>query len=247
MTSLLTSKILTPTEFRDAVHLLAPTIAVFDCDGTLWSADAGSGFMQWTVETGLVSRETTDWIDARYRAYKRGALSEFDICGHMVQMYQGLPEAEMRQAARQFFRERIEPTLFPDMRALIADLQTRGTEIWAVSSTNNWVIEEGVERFNIPADHVLAACVTVTAGVVTEVLCDVPTDEGKVAALARAGIARPDAVFGNSVHDAAMLSIARQAFPINPSPALAERSAREGWDLFYPAVAPLSATPRELR
>ncbi len=37
---------------------------------------------------------------------------------------------------------------------------------------------------------------------------DVPTDEGKAGALARAGLSRPDAVFGNSIHDLAMLEIA---------------------------------------
>ena len=45
----------------------------------------------------------------------------------------------------------------------------------------------------------------------TNELLDVPTDEGKVAALARVGVGEPDAVFGNSVHDAAMLRIARRA------------------------------------
>ena len=58
---------------------------------------------------------------------------------------------------------------------------------------------------------------------------------GKVAALARAGVTTPDAVFGNSVHDAAMLEIARRAFPVNPTPALTERSVQEGWPVYYPA------------
>jgi phosphoserine phosphatase len=63
----------------------------------------------------------------------------------------------------------------------------------------------------------------------------VPTDEGKVASLARVGITAPDAVFGNSVHDAAMLAIARRPFPVNPTPGLEERSAAEGWAVYYPA------------
>ena len=72
-------------------------------------------------------------------------------------------------------------------------------------------------------------------GVVTDVIQDVPTDEGKVTALRRAGVLTPDAVFGNSVHDAAMLAIARRAFPVNPSAALVERSVLEGWPVYYPA------------
>jgi len=227
---------LSTSEFYSAVFSLSPSVAVFDCDGTLWSGDAGSSFMRWTVETGLVSREATDWIDARYRGYLKGEVSEIAICGEMVQMYQRLREDEMRRAAKTFFASQIEPNIFPEMKELVDELRAKDVEIWAVSSTNNWVIEEGVRRFGIPAERVLAACVHVKDGVVTDVIRDVPTDAGKVAALARVGVTSPDVVFGNSVHDAAMLEIARRAFPVNPTPALAERSAQEGWPVYYPAT-----------
>lgn len=190
--------------------------------------------MNWTIETGLVSREATDWIDARYRGYLKGEVSEVAICGEMVQMYQRLREEEMRRAARVFFAARVERNIFPEMSALVEELRGKGVEIWAVSSTNNWVIEEGVRRFGIPVERVLAAWVEVKDGVVTDVLRDVPTDEGKVASLARVGVTAPDAVFGNSIHDAAMLAIARRAFPVNPTPGLVERSAQEGWAVYYP-------------
>jgi phosphoserine phosphatase len=226
---------LSTSEFHSAVYSLSPSVAVFDCDGTLWSGDAGSGFMRWTVETGLVSREATDWIDARYRGYLKGEVSEVAICGEMVQMYQRLRENEMRRAAKAFFASQVEPNIFPEMKELVDELQRKGVEIWAVSSTNNWVIEEGVQRFGIPPERVLAASVQVKDGVVTDVILDVPTDAGKVAALARAGVTTPDVVFGNSVHDAAMLEIARRAFPVNPTPALTERSVQEGWPVYYPA------------
>jgi phosphoserine phosphatase len=191
--------------------------------------------MHWTIETGLVSREATDWIDGRYRGYLRGEVSEVAICGEMVQMYQLLREEELRRAAKAFFESRIERNIFPEILALVDELRGKGVDIWAVSSTNNWVIEEGVRRFGIPPDRVLAACVEVKDGMVTDLLRDVPTDEGKVAALRRVGVTAPDVVFGNSVHDAAMLEIARRAFPVNPTPALMERSAREGWPVYYPA------------
>jgi phosphoserine phosphatase len=191
--------------------------------------------MTWTVETGLVSREATDWIDARYRGYLKGDVSELAICGEMVQMYQRLREDEMRRAAKTYFESQVERNIFPEMVTLIEELRGKGVDIWAVSSTNNWVIEEGVQRFGIPPERVLAACVEVKNGVVTDVLRDVPTDEGKVNALRRVGVTAPDAVFGNSVHDAAMLAIARRAYPVNPTPELVERCSQEGWPVYYPA------------
>ncbi len=230
-----TPQILSTPDFEFSVLNLRPRIAVFDCDGTLWSGDAGSSFMRWSVETGLLSRSAADWLAERYQGYKRGGVSEIAICGEMVQVYQGLRESEMRRAAREFFRTQIEPNIFPELQRLIGRLQADGADIWAVSSTCDWVIEEGVQRFGIPANRVLAARVEVQEGVVTSRLLDVPTDEGKVAALGQAGITTPDAVFGNSVHDAAMLAIARRAFPVNPTPALLERSVAAGWPVYFPA------------
>jgi len=237
-----TAEIFSAADFHAAVHALAPCIAVFDCDGTLWSGDAGSGFMRWTIERGILSPEAIARLDVRYKGYLAGRVSELEICGEMVQIYAGLREQDMRATAAEFFATEIERNIFPEMRELIRDLQTAGTEIWAVSSTCDWVIEEAVRRFAIPTNRVLAAQVAIADGVVTDTLIDVPTDEGKVAALARVGLTAPDAVFGNSVHDAHMLAIARRAFPVNPSPALLERAGGEGWAVYYPAsVAP--ATP----
>ena len=95
--------------------------------------------------------------------------------------------------------------------------------LWAVSSTNRWVVAEGVTRFGFSEDRVLAADARVGKGVITTELIDVPTDEGKAETLRRIGIPAPDAVFGNSIHDLAMLEIARDAFPVNPSPDVYKR------------------------
>jgi phosphoserine phosphatase len=224
----------TTAEFEQSVLSHSPTVAVFDCDGTLWSGDAGHGFMVWSIDAGLISRNATDWIDSRYRLYLSGNVSEEQMCGEMVQLYADLQEDEIRRAAAEYFRHHIEPHIFPELRTLIAKLQTQHTDIWAVSSTNNWVIEEGARRFNIPAARVLAARVRVTNGRITSDLIDVPTGPAKVSALRDAGVGSPDAVFGNSIHDEAMLSIARHAYPVNPSPALTESAARRGWTVFYP-------------
>ena len=242
MSNLDTPLTLTTDDLFARVHELAPRTAVFDCDGTLWSGDAGSSFMDWTIETGLIEPEKIAWLQERYEGYRRKEVSEEQICGEMVQVYAGLREATLRNAAATFFREHIEPHIFPELQRLVAELQERGTEIWAVSSTNDWVVEEGVRRFDIAADHVLAARVAVREGIITDEVLDVPTDEGKVAALRRVGITAPDAVFGNSVHDAAMLAIARVAFPINPTPALVDRSRQEGWRVYHPGVRATAAS-----
>ena len=224
-------------EFEKQVLDVAPRVAVFDCDGTLWSGDSGYGFMVWSIEQGLVSRSTSDWIDTRHRAYRSGNVSELQICGEMVQIYAGLREQELQAAAAQYVNEFVHARVFAEMAALVNTLHQRGVELWACSSTNKWVVAEGVRQFGIPAERVLAAEVTSIAGVIGNEIVDVPTDEGKAAALARVGLGHPDAVFGNSIHDLAMLEIAAHAFPVNPSPALLEAAARKGWGYFRPAAA----------
>jgi phosphoserine phosphatase len=224
-------------EFKKQVLDLKPKIAVFDCDGTLWSGDSGYGFMVWSMEQGLVSRSTSDWIDSRHRAYRAGQVSELQICGEMVQIYAGLREQELQAAAAQYVEEFVRGRVFAEMADLVAALERQGAQLWAVSSTNKWVVAEGVRPFRIPVERVLAAEVTSVAGIIGSEIVDVPTDEGKAASLARVGLTRPDAVFGNSVHDLAMLEVAAHPFPVNPSPALLEAAARKGWGYFRPAAA----------
>jgi phosphoserine phosphatase len=227
----------TAEEFERQVLDCNPQTAVFDCDGTLWGGDAGNGFMVWSIEQGLVSRSTCDWIDTRYRSYLAGQVSEVEICGEMVQLYEGLRDEELRSAAARYVRQFIEPRVFAEMARLLDRLIQSGSTLWAVSSTNKWVVAEGARLFGIPEVRVLATEVRIDQGRITTELVDVPTGEGKAVSLKRIGLDRPDAVFGNSVHDLAMLEMARCAFPVNPSPALMAAAAERGWGCFTPAAA----------
>ena len=227
----------TAQQFERLVLDSNPKVAVFDCDGTLWSGDAGSGFLFRSLEQGLVSRSAIDWIDTRYRAYQAGKVNEVEICGEMVQIYAGLRDRELRAAAARYVEEFVRPRVFPEMVSIVAALRRVGAAIWAVSSTCRWVVAEAVGDFGIGEDRVLAADVRVVEGVISSEIVDVPTDEGKAATLARIGLAAPDAAFGNSIHDLAMLQIARCAFPVNPSPALLQAAAKHGWGYFRPQGA----------
>jgi phosphoserine phosphatase len=227
----------TTQQLEKLVSDAAPRIAVFDCDGTLWSGDSGHGFMVWSLEQGLVSRSTTDWMDTSYRAYLAGTVGEAQICGEMVQIYAGLREQELRSAAARYFAEHIRPHIFSEIATLVATLRNRNVELWAVSSTNKWVVSEGVRPFGIPEERILAAEVKVADGIITAELVDVPTGPAKAAALRRVGIPRPDAVFGNSMHDLAMLEMAAHPFVVNPSLGLLEECAKRGWGYFRPAEA----------
>lgn len=222
------------SQFIESVLALRPEIAVFDCDGTLWSGDAGRDFFFWEMERGVVSPEVAEAMRARYHLYEAGEVGEEPMCGEMVAMHRGLRIDVLHQAAEEFFAEVVSPRIFPEMQELTLRLAEQGCELWAVSSTNDWVVEAGAAQFGIARDHVLAACVYTEDGCATDRLRRVPTDELKVVAI-REVIGRPvHGVFGNSVHDRAMLEIARHPFCINPNPDLEKVASEKNWPIYWP-------------
>lgn len=224
----------TAAAFVQSVLALKPRIAVFDCDGTLWRGDSGADFFYWEIEKGLIPSEMAAHMLRRYDGYKSGEVDELTVCGEMVTMHDGLAIDDIRVAAREFFAGNVAHRIFPEMQELVRCLAEKGCEVWAVSSTNNWVVEEGVRRFGIPAERVLAAEVEVENGRATNRLIQVPTDELKEVAI-KTHIKRPvDAVFGNSVHDAAMLAVARHPFAVNPNPDLVTLAEERGWTIYQP-------------
>jgi phosphoserine phosphatase len=231
--------------FVESVLQLRPRIAVFDCDGTLWSGDAGADFFYWELKEGLISPELERWVRLRYDDYKAGKVEEATMCGEMVTIHKGLRESELEVAAERFLSSEIESRFFLEMQVLTYALADAGCELWAVSSTNEWVVRAGARRFGIADDRVLAACVHCEDSCATERLLRVPTDEAKAEVIHEV-IARPvDAVFGNSMHDVAMLEIAQHAFAVNPNPDLAQLAEKRGWAVYWPdGVSPISRDAR---
>ncbi len=221
-------------EFIEAVLRVAPRVAVFDADGTLWAPDSGEEFFYWEVENGLMPAAVARWAVPRYEDYRRGLVGEAEICGEMVALHAGMPAATLERAAEEFFRERVEPRIFCEMQKLAAGLLQGGCDLWAVSSTNEWVVRAGTCRFGIADDHVLATAARIENGIVTDRLLRVPTDSEKAVVLREVLVAPPDAAFGNSLHDLAMLEMARNAFVVNPNPDLTSVAGTRGWLIYHP-------------
>jgi phosphoserine phosphatase len=221
-------------QFVDSVRALRPKIAVFDCDGTLWSGDAGADFFYWEIERGLLPSKVVDWVVPRYEDYKAGNVGEEVMCGEMVTINAGVSEELLEAESEEFFSNVVAHRIFPEMLRLTHELKAAGTELWAVSSTNLWTVRAGVKRFGIPVDHVLAACVHVDGGLATDRLVRVPSGPAKATALAEV-VQRPvDAVFGNSIHDLAMLEVAKHPFVVNPNRDLETIAQKRAWKIYWP-------------
>ncbi len=221
--------------FADSVLALRPRVAVFDCDGTLWSGDSGADFFYWELEHGLIAPEVAQWATARYEDYKAGNVGEDTMCGEMVAINAGSSLQSLREAAEEFFSSVVEPRIFPEMLRLTRELDSIGCEVWAVSSTNDWVVREGVKRFGIPRRRVLAACVHIEDGKVTDRVIRVPSGPGKATAIAEVVKKPVDVCFGNSIHDVAMLEVSRHPFAVNPNPDLEKIAEEKNWQIYWPS------------
>ena len=221
-------------DFVDSILRLRPAVATFDCDGTLWSDDAGEAFFDWELQQNLLSDEIIEWARPRYAAYRAGRVSEEDMCGEMVTMHRGLGESEMARTAALFFDEFFAENIFPEMQALVQKLSRQGCQVWAVSSTNEWIIRAAMRHFELPESRVIASCARVVNGHVTGQLIQVPSGEGKCRAIQQKIGKAPDAAFGNSIWDAAMLGISRVAVAVNPTPELEKLAVKRNWRIYHP-------------
>lgn len=227
---------LTPAqaEFVDSVVRLRPRVATFDCDGTLWSGDAGEGFFSWELEQGLVSKEIQRWARSRYADYRAGNVPEEIMCGEMVTMHRGLREEVVQQAADDYFPKGIATNIFPEMLALVRRLRGDGCDVWAVSSSNLWIIRAGMRYFDIPPDRILAAETAVENGTILDRLTRVPSGPGKSEAIREAIRGAPDCAFGNSIWDREMLAMSKHPFAISPNLNLKEIAITNGWKVYEP-------------
>ena len=222
-------------DFVASVLDLHPRIAAFDCDGTLWAGDAGEGFFDWELTQGLLPDEAVTWARSRYADYKAGKVDEETMCGEMVTIHRGLCEDQVQRAADQYLEGRIAGQIFLEMRDLVHRLRDSGCDIWAVSSTNEWIIRAGMKHFEIPENRILAASVRVEEGQITDQIVRIPTGEGKARALREVVQGNLDAAFGNSRWDIAMLEIAQYAFAVNPNTDLEKLARERQWTIYFPS------------
>ena len=233
-TSEMQSLSLAAQAFIDSVVRLELKVAAFDCDGTLWSGDAGETFFAWEVKNRVVTEEIGEAMRARYAEYKAGKISEDDMCAELVTMHEGMTETAVMQAATEFMNRSFPGHIFVEMQELVRRLHENGCEIWAVSSSNEWVIRAGMTQFGIVADRILAAKVELEDGIVTDRLVRIPSGPGKAKALREVARQGVDATFGNSRWDAEMLAIPTHAFAVNPNPDLEVMARQRGWTIYFP-------------
>ena len=174
------------------------------------------------------------WARSRHADYEAGQVAEEVMCGEMVTMHRGLREEVVQQACDAYFSQAIGASIFPEMRELVRRLLDSGCNVWAVSSSSQWIIRSAMRYFGIPQNHILAAETAVENGIITDRLIRVPSGPGKPEAIREVISGALDCAFGNSIWDREMLDMSKHPFAINPNPNLKEIALANGWKVYQP-------------
>jgi phosphoserine phosphatase len=156
------------------------------------------------------------------------------MCAELVTMHSGMTEDAVMSAAADFIDSSFPGYIFPEMQELIRRLREDRCEIWAVSSSNEWVIRVAMKQFGIADDHILATQPELKDGIITDRTIRIPSGPGKPKALREVAKKNIDAAFGNSQWDADMLALAQHAFAVNPKSDLEATAHKRGWTIYFP-------------
>jgi len=219
-------------DFLDAVLRLNPRLAAFDCDGTLWSGDAGESFFRWEIERGLISKEIAQKVQARHADYRKGLVDEDTMCGEMVTLHAGLADADLAAAAKTFIKEKC-PQLLP------GHARTRPAAPRARLRNLGRFFEQPMGRsrrrpyFGIPPN---ASSRRSLYRKRKNRRPPSPRPQRPRQIRSSTGSRRPipDAAFGNSKWDADMLVMAKAAFAVNPNSDLEQLARTNNWTIYFP-------------
>lgn len=212
-------------------------VAVFDADETLWRHDVGEGFLKYLIGNGLL-RHVPPGMDvfARYEALC--LQDKWMGYPYAAQVMAGIPEAELRQHAKAFFKT-FQANIYPGQKQLIARLQQAGAAVWIVSASNQWMVEEGADYLGVPRDKVVGVRLEVADGLITpHIIPPMTYRQGKVDAIVKYIGQQPVLVSGDSLTDYEMLKYAsRLQLVINPKNRgaaganLTELAEQHGWPI----------------
>ncbi len=188
-------------------------VICFDADGTLWDGESGQLFARWLVDKQVLP----DDVMERYEELLAEDVTE--AYAWLTSAMAGLRERELIEYAA-YFVDRVWRThLYPEMAALIAGLERLQTEIWILSASNRWLVEEAARNQGMDRARCIGMAVKVVQGVLTDSFDGpVVNREGKVEAIDAFIGRRPIFAGGNSVNDLPMLHAATAgAMLVNPS------------------------------
>jgi HAD superfamily phosphoserine phosphatase-like hydrolase len=189
-------------------------VAVFDCDGTLLGQ--APYYLCDEAIMSLAERQYKDKSDANSKKKYKMALNMakidnvgFDYEPACARYFSGMTPEAVEELGNKVFHEQFQNKMYPEMKALIANLKNYGFEIWVITASAELLYQKFCsELIGIPEEHIIGVKTVVGAdGLITERIVDpIPQDNGKAEAVRTFIKTRPLFVAGNSRGDTEMIN-----------------------------------------
>ena len=189
-------------------------VAVFDCDGTLFGQapyyladEALYDFAKRNYEgkTDSLSVAKMKIVDQLLHGDNVGV----DFVQNRVRFLSGLTADQIQTMGNDMFHQKYQNKMYPEMKALIANLENFGFEVWILSASPELLYQRFcAEQLGLPADRILGVKSRVGEGnvVTDELVFPVSQDEGKADVVRTFIKADPLFVGGNSRGDLEMMN-----------------------------------------
>lgn len=207
-------------------------LATLDWDNTMIYGDVGEATLKHQIDTRAFSFNDDFWrlipvsVRSRLKAlHKNDPQGEFsklfwqtyeNMCATQgdeacyvwtVQLMTGLSPDEVRHQAQNVIKSFSSqgPCYYPQMKKLVNQLKKAGVDVWIVSASTQWIVEEAVRHVGIDADHVIGMLPKVVNGQIMTQMERVTYREGKAHAIQNMIGRAPDFAAGDSNTDLEML------------------------------------------
>jgi HAD superfamily phosphoserine phosphatase-like hydrolase len=185
--------------------------AVFDADGTLWHEDAGESFFKYQIQNSLAPG--IQGLKDPWHYYKRlEEQNRSQAYSWLAQINAGMPEQQLRNQVREFYRHQFKDKIPAPVLELIGDLKARQFEIWICSASIRWTLEPALDFLGLDRAKLIATEVEVDENgkLTKKVVTPVPYIEGKKYWVEKKLGEQPLMVAGNSMGDIDMLALAQE-------------------------------------
>ncbi|MCB1189522.1 MAG: HAD-IB family phosphatase [Leptospiraceae bacterium] len=223
-------------DFLKTSILDSPGLAAFDFDNTLIKGDLGEAVMLSLLENGLqkldknfeihfrdrlnakrlwdekdtFQEELTDyiWTEYQYLMESQGLEVAYRWSSFL---FSGWTKAELQSITRTVWNSKLKNNVYTEMYELIRFLLQNNWQAYIITASPTWVIQEVIEEFNLPGEHVLGMNLKLNdLGVATEEIIEPFTyGKGKVECLSKVCNEQPDLSFGDSENDLPLLKSAK--------------------------------------
>jgi HAD superfamily hydrolase (TIGR01490 family) len=212
------------------------TLALFDLDHTLLSADSDSAWWQFLfdnkiVDVALYQEKVTEFN----RQYHQGKM---DIEAYFTMVARCLAEFELGELLKlreQYLADYIQPMMQQKALQLVEDHRQQGDTLILITATHDFIANPIAELFNI--QHVLSSKLAYNASGFTGQIADKPCyQEGKIWHLLRwlnhDDSALADAYFySDSQNDLPLLKQVARPVAVDPDAVLNDYAVEQGWPI----------------